>query len=104
MLPEFESAATGITVKLEQAPYDNLVQKAVLDLTTKKGNYDVLSIPYEYLGSFAEQKYISPVDEYLKTPPVQLGTTSPRTTSCQTCGRRRVNGRTSALECRPTAR
>ncbi len=72
LLPDFE-AETGIHVSLEQAPYDSLVQKAVLDFTTKKGNYDVLSIPYEYLGSFAENKYIAPIDDYLKTPPVQLG-------------------------------
>jgi multiple sugar transport system substrate-binding protein len=74
LLPDFESK-TGISVKLEQAPYDSLVQKAVLDFTTKKGNYDVLSIPYEYLGSFAEKKYIAPIDKYIDTPPTQLGTT-----------------------------
>lgn len=74
LLPDFEEK-TGITVSLEQAPYDNLVQKAVLDFTTNKGNYDVLSIPYEYLGSFAEQKYITPIDDYLKEPPTALGDT-----------------------------
>lgn len=74
LLPDF-TEKTGIQVKLEQAPYDSLVQKAVLDFTTKKGNYDVLSIPYEYLGSFAEKKYIAPIDSYLDKPPTQLGTT-----------------------------
>jgi multiple sugar transport system substrate-binding protein len=64
LLPEFEEK-TGITVNLEQAPYDSLVQKAVLDFTTKKGNYDVLSIPYEYLGAFAEKKYIAPQNDFL---------------------------------------
>lgn len=72
LLPEFE-AETGIRVSLEQAPYDSLVQKAVLDFTTKKGNYDVLSIPYEYLGSFAENSYIRPVDDFLATSPVKVG-------------------------------
>ncbi|MCA0293867.1 MAG: extracellular solute-binding protein [Actinobacteria bacterium] len=72
LLPEFESE-TGIHVTLEQAPYDSLVQKAVLDFTTKKGNYDVLSIPYEYLGSFAENSYIMPIDSYLATSPVKTG-------------------------------
>lgn len=74
LLPDFESK-TGISVKLEQAPYDSLVQKAVLDFTTKKGNYDVVSIPYEYLGSFAENKYIAPIDDYLAKPPTALGDT-----------------------------
>lgn len=73
LLPDFETE-TGIHVNLEQAPYDSLVQKAVLDFTTKKGNYDVLSIPYEYLGSFAENSYIMPIDSYLATSPVKVGT------------------------------
>lgn len=72
LLPDFE-AETGIHVSLEQAPYDSVVQKAVLDFTTKKGNYDVLSVPYEYLGSFAENKYIAPIDGYVKASPVPLG-------------------------------
>lgn len=68
LLPDFE-AKTGIHVTIEQAPYDSLVQKAVLDFTTHKGNYDVLSIPYEYLGAFAEKQYIAPLDDFVaKTP------------------------------------
>ena len=59
LLPDFQKK-TGINVVVEQAPYDSLVQKAVLDFAAHKGNYDVLSIPYEYLGSFAEKKYIEP--------------------------------------------
>src|SRR5437588_10416601 len=74
LLPDFE-AKTGIHVNIEQAPYDSLVQKAVLDFTTKKGNYDVLSIPYEYLGSFAEKRYIAPIDDFVNKPPAGLGTT-----------------------------
>jgi multiple sugar transport system substrate-binding protein len=71
-LPDFEKK-TGIKVKLEQAPYDSLVQKAVLDFTTKKGAYDVLSIPYEYLGSFAENKYLREMDDFVATPPAGVG-------------------------------
>jgi multiple sugar transport system substrate-binding protein len=51
---------TGIKVVVEQAPYDSLVQKATLDFASNKGSYDVLSIPYEYLGAFAEKQYITP--------------------------------------------
>jgi len=72
LIPDF-TAATGITVNVEQAPYDNLVQKAVLDFTTKKGNYDILSIPYEYLGAFAEKQYIAPVDDFVKSTPAGVG-------------------------------
>lgn len=72
LLPDFERK-TGIQVQLEQAPYDSLVQKAVLDFTTQKGNYDVLSIPYEYLGSFAEKKYLRPMDDFVDSPPAGVG-------------------------------
>ena len=51
---------TGIKLVVEQAPYDSLVQKATLDFASNKGSYDVLSIPYEYLGAFAEKQYLSP--------------------------------------------
>jgi multiple sugar transport system substrate-binding protein len=72
LLPDF-TTKTGITVKIEQAPYDSLVQKAVLDFTTKKANYDVLSIPYEYLGAFAEKQYIAQQDGFVTSPPAGLG-------------------------------
>jgi len=72
LLPDFE-AKTGITVNVEQAPYDSLVQKAVLDFSTKKGNYDVLSIPYEYLGAFAEKSYIAQQNDFVNNPPAGLG-------------------------------
>jgi multiple sugar transport system substrate-binding protein len=74
LLPDFQ-AKTGIHVNLEQAPYDSLVQKAVLDFTTHKGNYDVLSIPYEYLGAFAEKKDLTIQDDFVKNPPSGLGST-----------------------------
>ena len=35
LLPDFEKK-TGIKVRLEQAPYDSVVQKAVLDFTTRR--------------------------------------------------------------------
>jgi multiple sugar transport system substrate-binding protein len=59
------TAKTGITVNVEEAPYDNVVQKLTLDFSTHKAAYDVFSMPYEYLGSFVEQGYISPIDSYL---------------------------------------
>jgi multiple sugar transport system substrate-binding protein len=72
LLPDFK-AKTGIDVTLEQAPYDSLVQKAVLDFNGNKGTYDVLSIPYEYLGAFAEKNYLANIDEMVNTPPTGVG-------------------------------
>ena len=62
LLPDF-TAKTGIDVQLEQAPYDSVVQKLTLDATTKQGAYDIVSLPYEFLGAFAEQGWITPIDD-----------------------------------------
>ena len=72
LLPDFK-AKTGIDVTLEQAPYDSLVQKAVLDFTGNKGTYDVLSIPYEYLGAFAEKGYLANIDDMVSKAPTGVG-------------------------------
>jgi multiple sugar transport system substrate-binding protein len=64
LLPDF-TEKTGIIVNVEEAPYDSLVQKVVLDFSTHKGGYDIISMPYEYLGSFAENQYIMPLDAEL---------------------------------------
>jgi multiple sugar transport system substrate-binding protein len=65
---------TGISVQIEQAPVDSLTQKAVLDFNTKRGSYDVISIPSDHLGSYAEKKYIDPIDPWVQKPPAPTGT------------------------------
>ncbi|MCX6432862.1 MAG: extracellular solute-binding protein [Actinobacteria bacterium] len=72
LLPDFKEK-TGIDVTIEQAPYDSLVQKAVLDFTGNKGAYDVLSVPYEYLGAFAEKNYLANIDDMVATAPTGVG-------------------------------
>lgn len=72
LLPDFKKK-TGISVVLEQAPYDQVVQKSVLDYSTKKGNYDVISIPYEYLGGFASKNYLLPIKDLLASDASQFG-------------------------------
>src|SRR5437899_5126902 len=64
LLPDFK-AKTGMDVQLEQAPYDSVVQKLTLDATTKQGGYDIVSLPYEFLGAFAEKGWIVPIDDRL---------------------------------------
>ncbi len=66
LVPDFQTK-TGITVNIEEAPYDNVIQKLVLDFTTHKAGYDIFSMPYEYLGSFVENKYIVSIDDYLNS-------------------------------------
>lgn len=64
LLPDFKTK-TGIDVTIEQAPYDSVVQKVTLDAQTKQGGYDVVSLPYEFLGAFAEKGWITPLDDRL---------------------------------------
>ena len=64
LLPDF-TEKTGIQVQLEQAPYDSVVQKVTLDAQTKQGGYDVVSLPYEFLGAFAEKGWLAPLDDRL---------------------------------------
>jgi multiple sugar transport system substrate-binding protein len=64
LLPDF-TAKTGIDVSIEQAPYDSVIQKLTLDATTKQGGYDIVSLPYEFLGTFAEKGWIAPIDDRL---------------------------------------
>ncbi len=67
LLPDFKTK-TGIDVSIEQAPYDSVVQKVTLDAQTKQGGYDVVSLPYEFLGAFAEKGWITPLDDRLADP------------------------------------
>ncbi|MFN8520415.1 MAG: extracellular solute-binding protein [Chloroflexota bacterium] len=64
LLPDF-TEKTGITVNIEQAPYDSVVQKVTLDASTNQGQYDVVSLPYEFLGAFATNGWITPIDDRL---------------------------------------
>ena len=64
LLPDF-TEKTGINVELEEAPYDSLVQKVTLDASTSQGQYDVVSLPYEFLGAFAENGWLAPLDDRL---------------------------------------
>ena len=64
LLPDFK-AKTGIDVTIEQAPYDSVIQKLTLDATTKQGGYDIVSLPYEFLGTFAEKGWIAPIADRL---------------------------------------
>ncbi|MFV0373612.1 extracellular solute-binding protein [Microbacterium sp.] len=49
---------TGIEVNVETAPFAQLVQKVTLGFSTQQGDYDVVSIPYDYLGAYAGSGYL----------------------------------------------
>ncbi|MGN8553143.1 UNVERIFIED_CONTAM: extracellular solute-binding protein [Microbacterium sp. SLM126] len=60
LLPEF-TEMTGIDVTIETAPFAQLVQRATLDFSTSQGDFDVVSIPYDYLGAYAGSGYLEDI-------------------------------------------
>ncbi len=59
-LGNFE-ALTGITVELEMVPLDNVVQKVTLAMQSGSGQYDIVAIPYQFLGNMVVNEYIQPL-------------------------------------------
>lgn len=60
LAPEF-TKKTGIEVNIETAPFAQLVQSATLDFSTQQGDFDVVSIPYDYLGAYAGSGYLADI-------------------------------------------
>lgn len=60
LAPEF-TKMTGIEVTVETAPFAQLVQRATLDFSTSQGDFDVVSIPYDYLGAYAGSGYLEEI-------------------------------------------
>lgn len=60
-LGKFEEL-TGIKVNLEMAPFDNVVQKVTLAMQSGSADYDVIAVPYQFLGNLAVNEYIQPLE------------------------------------------
>jgi ABC-type glycerol-3-phosphate transport system substrate-binding protein len=65
MIPEFEKA-TGIKVKSDLMPYDNLVQKVTIDCTTNTKQYSCFWMEPTWLGRFENE--FEPLEKYINDP------------------------------------
>lgn len=63
MKAEFEEA-TGATVEVVDFPYTTLHEKALLDLTSGTGSYDVIDVASQWDGEFAP--YLTPLDDFIE--------------------------------------
>jgi len=70
-IPKFEEI-TGIKVELEIGPMDNVVGKEILALESGTGAYDIISIPYQFLGQLVENGYLQPLDPFLNRKDLNL--------------------------------
>ena len=66
MLPEFE-AATGIKVNYTTVPYENALGEQVRDFVAG-GDLDIALIDLVWMGNFAENGWIQPIDTFTKDP------------------------------------
>ncbi|NYD53318.1 extracellular solute-binding protein [Microbacterium pseudoresistens] len=72
LAPEF-TEKTGIEVNIETAPFAQLVQSVTLDFSTAQGDYDVVSIPYDYLGAYAGSDYVEEITPLIEENDDKVG-------------------------------
>ncbi|BCV22470.1 extracellular solute-binding protein [Moorella sp. Hama-1] len=63
LIPQFEKE-TGIKVKMDLVPLNNLFDKMSVALASKSGSYDVLFIDEPYIPALAQ--YLLPLDDFIK--------------------------------------
>lgn len=63
MVEDFE-AATGAKVEVVDYPYLSLHEKALLDLSSATGSYDVIDVASQWDGEFAP--FLEPLDAYVE--------------------------------------
>jgi len=66
MLPEFESK-TGIKVNIIKHPYENALGEQVRDFVAG-GDLDIALIDLVWIGNFAENGWIEPIDKFTSNP------------------------------------
>ena len=67
LAPKFEEL-TGIKLTVEEYPFEDLMQKVNLDITSNQGTYDVASVPYTELGRLAGNDQAAPLTTCLNDP------------------------------------
>ncbi|MEQ8653303.1 MAG: sugar ABC transporter substrate-binding protein [Kiloniellales bacterium] len=66
MIPEFEEK-TGIKVNIIKLPYENALGEQVRDFVAQ-GDLDVALIDLVWIGNFAENEWILPIDQFTSNP------------------------------------
>ncbi len=66
MLPEFEEA-TGININIIKHPYENALGEQVRDFVAD-GDLDIALIDLVWIGNFAENGWIEPIDKFTSNP------------------------------------
>ncbi len=64
--PLFEKEYPNIDLAIEELPYEEVIQKELLDCSQDTGRYDVITMTIPELAIFAGAGHITPIDDFLK--------------------------------------
>jgi multiple sugar transport system substrate-binding protein len=65
-------AAMGITVEVTDVPFADVYQKLKTEFVGQTGAYDVVTFYPAYLGDFASNGYLEPLDDYMSRQPASV--------------------------------
>lgn len=65
-------AKVGITIELIEVPFDGVYEKAMTEFVAGTGAFDVVTFYPAYIGDFAGNGYLEPLDEYMKKEPAKV--------------------------------
>lgn len=67
---EFEQA--GITIKIIEVPFEGVYEKEKTEFVAGSGAFDVVTFYPAYIGDFAGNGYLEPLDDYIKKEPASV--------------------------------
>ena len=72
---DFEKA--GITIKIIEVPFEGVYEKEKTEFVAGTGAFDVVTFYPAYIGDFAGNGYLEPLDNYLKKTPAAVWDPNP---------------------------
>ncbi|MEW5815578.1 MAG: extracellular solute-binding protein [Spirochaetota bacterium] len=67
----------GVTVKIIEVPFEGVYEKEKTEFVAGTGAFDVVTFYPAYIGDFAGNGYLAPLDEYLKKEPAAVWDPNP---------------------------
>lgn len=71
----------GITIKVTEVPFDGVYEKLKTEFVAGTGAFDVVTFYPSYIGDFASNGYLEPLDGYLAKQPIARTFSRTRTSS-----------------------
>jgi multiple sugar transport system substrate-binding protein len=68
----------GITIKIIEVPFEGVYEKEKTEFVAGTGAFDVVTFYPAYIGDFAGNGYLAPLDDYLKKAPAAVWDPNPK--------------------------